>query len=90
MPRLSLCCCPRLIRCTVAVITVGACMVVGGIGEFFHCLIQFLLRLEFIQVGAFVLKCVEVPLHWRIVVWVSGLTHALGHMVGFAEFYESL
>ena len=65
-------------------------MIVGRIGEFLHSLVQFLLRPEFIQVGAFVLQGVEIPLHWRIVVWVSGFAHALGHMGRPAELYESL
>ena len=65
-------------------------MVVGGISEFFHGLVQLLLRAEFIEVGTLVLQGVEVPLHWRIIVWVSGFAHALGHMDRFAELYESL
>ncbi len=88
--RLSLCCCPRLVWRAVAVIAVWTHMIVGRIGEFLHSLVQFLLRPEFIQVGAFVLQGVEVPLHWRIIVWVSGFAHALGHMGRPAELYESL
>ncbi len=65
-------------------------MVVGDISEFLHGLVQLILRPEFIEVGALVLQGIEVPLHWRIVVWISGFAHALGHMDGFAELYESL
>ena len=65
-------------------------MVVGGISEFLHSLVQLLLRTEFIEVGALVLQGIEVPLHWRIVVWIPGFAHALGHMDGSAELYESL
>ncbi len=82
--------CPRLVWRAVAIIAVWPDMVVDGIGEFLYSLVQFLLRPEFIQVGAFVLQGVEVPLHWRIIVWVSGFAHALGHMDRFAELYESL
>ena len=64
-------------------------MVVGGIGEFFHSLIQFLLRLKFVQIGAFILQNVEVSLHRRIVVWISGFAHALDHTGRFAELCES-
>ena len=65
-------------------------MVVGGISEFLHGLVQLLLRPEFIEVGALVLQGIEVPLHWRIVVWIPGFAHAPGHMDGSAELYESL
>lgn len=65
-------------------------MVVSGISEFLHGPVQLHLRSEFIEVGTFILQCVKVPFHWRIVVWVSGFAHALGHMDGFAELYESL
>ena len=64
-------------------------MVVGDIGEFFYYLVHLLLRPEFIQIGAFVFQGVEIPFHRRIVVRVSGFAHALGHMDGFAELYES-
>ena len=65
-------------------------MVVGGISEFLHSLVQLLLCPEFIEAGALVLQGIEVPLHWRIVVWIPGFAHALGHMDGSAELYESL
>ena len=65
-------------------------MVVSGISEFLHSLVQLLLRTEFIEVGALVLQGIEVPLHWRIVVWIPGFAHALGHMDGSAELCESL
>ena len=68
----------------------GAHMVVSGISEFLHSLVQLLLRTEFIEVGALVLQGIEVPLHWRIVVWIPGFAHALGHMDGSAELCESL
>ena len=64
-------------------------MVVGDIGEFLHSLVQFTLRAKFVQIGAFILKRVEVPLHRRIIVGISGFAHALGHMSRFAELYES-
>ena len=50
--RLSLCCRPRLVWCAVAVIAVGAHMVIGGIGEFLHGLVQLILRPEFVQIEA--------------------------------------
>ena len=81
---------PRLIRRAVTVIAVRAYMVVGGVGEFLHCSVQLLLRPEVIQVGAFVLQGVDVSFHRCIVVWVSCLTHALGHMDRFAKLYEIL
>ena len=74
----------------VPVVGVGAHMVVGNISEFLHGLVQLILRPEFIEVGALVLQGIEVPLHWRIVVWIPGFAHALGHMDGSAELYESL
>ena len=74
----------------VPIVGMGAHMVVGGISEFLHSLVQLLLRPEFIEVGALVLQGIEVPLHWRIVVWIPGFAHALGHMDGSAELYESL
>lgn len=58
----SLCCCPRLVWCAVAVIAVRSHMVVGDIGEFLHGLVQFFLRPKFVQICTFVLQCVEVPL----------------------------
>ena len=64
-----------------------AYMVVSGISEFLHGLVQLLLRPKFIEVGAFILQGIEIPLHRRIVIWVSGLAHALGYMDRFAEFY---
>ena len=74
----------------VPIVGMGAHMVVSGISEFLHSLVQLLLRTEFIEVGALVLQGIEVPLHWRIVVWIPGFAHALGHMDGSAELYESL
>ena len=65
-------------------------MVVRDISEFLHGLVQFLICPEFIELGTFILQGVEVPFHWRIVVWVSGFAHALCHMDGSAELYESL
>ena len=88
--RLSLCRRPCLVWRAVAVIAVRAYMVVRDISEFLHGLVQFLLCPELIEFGTFILQGVEVPFHWRIVVWVSGFAHALCHMDGFAEFYESL
>ena len=88
--RLSLCCHPRLVWRSIAVIAVRAHVVVRGMSEFFHGLVQFILRPKSIEVDTFVLQCVEVPLHWCIVIWVSGFAHALGHMDGFTELYESL
>lgn len=88
--RLSLYCRPRLVWRAVAVIAVWTYMVVGNIGEFLHSPVHLLLCPKFIQVSAFVLQGVEVPLHWRIVVRVSSFAHALGHMDGFTEFYEIL
>ena len=64
----------------VAVITVRAHMVVGDIGEFLYGSIQLFFRLEAIQVGTLIFKSVKVPFHWRIVVWISDLAHALGYM----------
>ena len=65
-------------------------MVAGDISEFFHNPVQLILRSKFIEVGAFVLQSVEVPLHWRIVVWISGFAHALSYMDGFTELCKSL
>jgi hypothetical protein len=65
-------------------------MVVSCISKFFYGLVQIILRPEFVQVGAFVFQSVEVPFHWRIVVWVPCFAHALGHVGGFAELYECL
>ena len=65
-------------------------MVVSGISEFLHSLVQLLLRTEFIEVGALVLQGIEVPLHWRIVVWIPGFAHALDHVHRFTELSESL
>ena len=39
---------------------------------------------------AFVLQGVEAPLHWRIIVWLSGFAHALWPMGRHAELYKSL
>lgn len=74
----------------VAVIAVWAYMAVCGISEFLYHLIQFLLRPEFIQVSVFVLQGIKIPLHRRIVIWVSGLAHALGHIHRFAKLDERL
>ena len=87
--RRSLCYCPHLVWCAVAVTAVWAHMVEGNIGEFLHGLVQFLLRPKFVQICTLVLQSVEVPLHRRIVVWISGFTHALRHMGRFTKFYES-
>ena len=65
-------------------------MVVGDIGEFFHCLVQFLFRPESIQVDAFVFEGVEIAFHRRIVIWIPGFAHALGHMDGSTELYKGL
>lgn len=60
-------------------------MVVSDVSEFLHCAVQFFFRPEPMQVGAFILQGVEVSLHRRIVVWVSGFAHALSHVDRFAE-----
>ena len=65
-------------------------MVVSDVSEFLHCAVQFFFRPEPMQVGAFILQGVEVSLHRRIVVWVSGFAHALSHVDRFAELYKSL
>ena len=65
-------------------------MVAGDIGEFLYGPAQLLLRLEVIQVGALMFKCVKVPFHWRIIVRISGLTHALGYRNRFMEFSKCL
>ncbi len=65
-------------------------MVVSNISKFLHSLVQFIFRPEFIDVGTFVLQGVEVPLHWRIVVWIPGFAHALDHVHRFTELGESL
>ena len=88
--RLSLCCHSCLVWCAIAVIAVRAYMVVSSISKFLHGPVKFLFRPEFIDVGTFVLQGVEVPFHWRIVIWVPCFAHALGHVDGFAELYECL
>ena len=45
--RRSLCCCPCLVWCAVAIIAVQAHMVIGDIGEFFHSPVQCFLCLDF-------------------------------------------
>ena len=87
--RHSLSCCPRLVWYAVAVIAVWVHMIVGNIGEFLHGLVQFFLHPKFVQICTFVLQRVEVPLHRRIVIWISGFAHALDHMSRFAELYEN-
>lgn len=64
-------------------------MVIADIRKFFYRLIERFLCPKFIQIGAFVFQSVEVSLHWRVVIWVSCLTHALGYMDRFAEFYNA-
>ena len=68
---------------------VRAHIVVGNIGEFLHGLVHLFLRPKFVQIYTFVLQSVEVPLHRRNVIWISGFLHAPGHMGRFAELYES-
>ena len=63
-------------------------MVLRDISKFFHRLIQCLLRLEIVQIDAFIFQCVEMPFHRGVVVWTSYFTHALDHMDRFTEFYE--
>lgn len=65
-------------------------MVVSRISEFLHAPVQLIFCPKFIKVSTFILQSVEVPLHRRIVVWVSGFAHDLDHMHGFAELYKSL
>ena len=63
-------------------------MIIGNICEFLHCLVQTFLRSEFVHVRAFILQRVEVPLHGRVVIRISGFAHALRNMSRFAEFDE--
>lgn len=35
--------------------------------------------IKFVHIGAFVLQHVNLPLHQRIVIWISGFARALGH-----------
>ena len=64
-------------------------MAAGDIGEVLHRPIQVFLRAKIVQVGAFILQCVEVALHRRVVVGISGPAHALGDLGAFTEFRES-
>ena len=63
-------------------------MIICNICKFLYGLVQLLLRPKFVQIRAFVLQSIEIPLHRRIVLWISGSTHALDYMGGFAELYE--
>ena len=83
-------CAPCFRWCPIPIVGMGAHMVVGDIGEFFHCLVQFLFRPESIQVDAFVFEGVEIAFHRRIVIWIPGFAHALGHMDGSTELYKGL
>ncbi len=65
-------------------------MVVMDISEFLNCLVKLLFSLVFMQVGALVFQCVEIPFHRRIVIGTSGSAHALCHVYGLTEFREGL
>ena len=65
-------------------------MVIADIGEFFYALAERFFCLKLIQIGAFVFQRIEIPLHRRVIIWLSRLTHALRHMDGFAEFHICL
>ena len=66
---------------------VRAHIVVGNIGEFLHGLVHLFLRPKFVQIYTFVLQSVEVPLHRRIVIWISGFLHVPSHMGRFAKLF---
>ena len=83
-----LCCASGFKGCLVSVIRMGTHMIIGNICEFLHCLVQTFLSSKFIQVRAFILQRVEVPLHGRIVIRIPGFAHALYDMSLLAEFDE--
>ena len=51
--------------------TMGTHMIVGNICEFLDSLIKRFFRSEFIQVYALIFQCVEITLHWCVVIWVT-------------------
>ena len=46
-------------------------MVIGGIGEFLHGLVQLILRPEFVQIRAFVFQSVEMKCYNKVVTGVA-------------------
>ncbi len=61
-------------------------MVICCIGEFLHHPAELFFCFECIQVGALILQCIKVALHWGVVIRISGLAHAPDHMGGLTEF----
>lgn len=72
-------------RCPVAVIAVGAYMIIRCVGEFLYGLAEFLFCLKYILVRTLILQCIKVTFHWSIIVRISGFAHALDHMGGLTE-----
>lgn len=65
-------------------------MVILDICKFLHCLIKIFLFPKFIQIYTFILQRIKIPLHWCIIVWISGFTHTLDYMDRFAELHKCL
>ncbi len=61
-------------------------MVICCIGEFLHHPAELFFCFECIQVGALILQCIKVALHWGVVIRISGPAHAPDHMGGLTEF----
>lgn len=88
LPKFHALCTPGFKGSFVSIIGMRADMIIGNIGKFLHCLIQTFFCLEFIQIDAFILQCIEITFHRCIVIWISGFAHALCYMDRFAEFDE--
>lgn len=65
-------------------------MIVSDIRKLLDCRVQFRLCFILMLIDQFVFQRVEIPLHWRIVVWTPCFAHALcdGHVL--TVFHEIL
>lgn len=79
-----------LIWCTITIKVMRTDVVVADICKFFYRLIERLFCLKFIQIRAFIFQRIKISSHWRTVIRVPCLTHALFYMDGFTEFYKCL
>ena len=79
-----------LIWRTVTVGAMRAYMIVVDIGKFLHCLVEFFLCFELIQICAFILQCIEVTLHRCIVIGITCFAHTLRHIHWLAKISKCL
>ena len=63
-------------------------MIIMHIRKFFYRRIKFRFRAVIMLIDSFRFQCIEISLHWCIIIRISGFAHALGDSFLDTEFCE--